>query len=169
MASLGPELPKRHREGLFIAWLENEPSQYRFEIERWDGSTAIVEDAYRFGTIITDFDLHLHAEGTLYEAWKSLGAHPAKLDDVEGVRFAVWAPNAGFVSVAGDFNDWDTRRNPMRRRNSGVWEIFLPGAHAGQAYKYLVRSFSGYQQLKSDPYGFASEVPPKVGLGGHGS
>ena len=155
------EIPKKHRDGLFIAELEQEPDHYRFEIERWDQSTATIEDPYRFGPIISDFDLHLHAEGTLYEAWKSLGAHTAVLEGVDGVRFAVWAPNAGYVSVAGDFNEWDTRRHPMRRRNSGVWEIFLPGAHTGQAYKYLVRSHSGYQQLKSDPYGFASEMPPK--------
>ena len=91
-------------------------------------TSASLEDPFRFGTIITDFDLHLHSEGTLYEAWKSFGSHPMDLDGVAGVRFAVWAPNAEFVSVAGDFNDWDTRRHPMRRRNSGVWEIFLPDA-----------------------------------------
>ena len=155
-------MPKVHKDGLYIVAPAKEPGRYQFELELWDGSAAVVDDAYRFGTVITDFDLHLHAEGTLFEVWKSLGAHRATLDSVAGVRFAVWAPNAGYVSVVGDFNEWDTRRNPMRRRNSGVWEIFLPGAKAGDAYKYLVRSnVHGQQQLKADPYGFASEVPPR--------
>ena len=91
-----------------------------------------------------------------------MGAHPATIDGVSGVRFAVWAPNAEFVSVTGDFNEWDARRHPMRRRNAGVWEIFIPGAKEGDSYKYFVRSsFLGHQQLKADPFGFRTEVPPK--------
>ena len=79
-----------------------------------------------------------------------------------GVRFAVWAPNAECVTVAGEFNDWDIRRHPMRRRNGGVWEIFIPGLGEGAAYKYHIRSrFAGYQQLKADPYAFYCETPPK--------
>ena len=155
----GSALPmdKRHRDGFYVAELKREPDVYQFLIEDWHGGTALIEDPYRFGTVITDFDLHLHSEGTLYEGWTSFGAHLATLDLVEGVRFAVWAPNAEYVSVAGDFNDWDTRRHPMRRRNSGVWEIFLPGVK-----EYLVRSkILGYQQLKADPWGFRTEVPPK--------
>ncbi len=156
----GPVSPipmeKRHRDGFFVAELQNEPGAYRFQIEDWQGNTSIVEDPYRFWTVITDFDLHLHSEGTLYEAWKSFGSHPATLDGVNGVRFAVWAPNAEYVSVVGDFNEWDTRRHPMRLRNAGVWEIFLPDAKEGQSYKYLVRSkFRGHQQLKADPFATA--------------
>jgi 1,4-alpha-glucan branching enzyme len=158
------EIPmtKRHRDGFFVAELTREPGAYQFRIEDWQGGSALLEDPYRFRTVITDFDLHLHSEGTLYEAWKSFGSHLTTLDGVAGVRFAVWAPNAEFVSVAGDFNDWDTRRHPMRLRNSGVWEIFLPDAKEGQSYKYLVRSkHRGYQQLKADPFAFGTEVPPK--------
>ena len=85
-----------------------------------------------------------------------------EIEGVAGVRFAVWAPNAEFVSVIGDFNDWDMRRHPMRLRTGGVWEIFIPGAKVGDSYKYLVRSkHFGHQQLKADPFGFQSEVPPK--------
>jgi 1,4-alpha-glucan branching enzyme len=84
------------------------------------------------------------------------------MEGIRGVRFAVWAPNAECVSLAGDFNQWEPRRHPMRLRTAGVWEIFLPGAKEGDTYKYLVRSkIRGYQQLKADPYGFRSEVPPK--------
>ncbi len=153
---------KKHREGFFVAEQTEEPGHYQIEIELWEGSLALLEDPYRFGTIITDFDLHLHAEGTLYEAWKSLGSHLAALDGVPGARFAVWAPNAACVSVVGDFNEWDPRRHPMRLRNSGVWELFIPGVGAGQAYKYQVRSrLGGYTQQKFDPYAFGSEVPPR--------
>jgi len=155
-------MEKRHREGFFVAELKREPGAYKFHIDDYHGGEAMLDDPYRFGIVITDFDLHLHSEGTLYEAWKSFGAHLARLDDTDGVRFAVWAPNAEFVSVAGDFNDWDTRRHPMRLRTAGVWEIFIPGAKEGQSYKYLVRSkFLGHQQLKSDPVAFRSEHPPK--------
>jgi 1,4-alpha-glucan branching enzyme len=158
------EIPmqKRHREGFFVAALAHEPGAYHFRIEDWQGAEQRIEDPYRFGPLITDFDLHLHSEGTLYEAWKTFGSHLTAMEDVPGVRFAVWAPNALGVSVAGDFNQWDTRRHPMRLRNSGVWEIFLPCAKAGESYKYFVRSkFHGYQQMKADPFACQSEVPPK--------
>jgi 1,4-alpha-glucan branching enzyme len=156
------QMEKRHKDGFFVAELQREPGVYQFRLEDWEGASRIAEDPFRFGTIITDFDLHLHSEGTLYEAWRSFGAHPMNLAGVPGVQFAVWAPNAEYVSVAGDFNAWDTRRHPMRRRNSGTWEIFLPDARPGQSYKYLVRSkHLGHQQLKADPFALGTEVPPK--------
>ena len=160
----GERIPmeRRHKEGFFVATMPGSPGPYRLRAQDWNGHTAIVEDPYRFGTIITSFDLHLHSEGKLYESWNTMGAHCMTVDGVGGVRFAVWAPNAETVSVAGDFNSWDTRRHPMRRRDTGIWEIFLPHAKAGDSYKYLVRSkHQGYQQLKADPFGFASEKPPK--------
>jgi 1,4-alpha-glucan branching enzyme len=135
---------------------------YRLRIETWHAGEKVIEDPYRFGPIISDFDLHLHSEGTLYEAWETFGSHVTTVVGVKGVRFSVWAPNAITVSVAGDFNEWDTRRHPMRLRNSGVWEIFIPCAKPGDSYKYFVRSkFNGYQQLKADPYARKTEVPPK--------
>ncbi len=160
----GGEVPmeKRHRDGFFVAELKLQPAVYQFRVEDYQGNVRIVEDPFRFGSIITDFDLHLHSEGTLYEAWKTFGSHPVSVAGVQGVLFAVWAPNAAYVSVAGDFNDWDTRRHPMRRRNSGAWEIFLPCAKEGQSYKYLVRSREhGHQEMKADPFAFRTEVPPK--------
>lgn len=90
-----------------------------------------------------------------------LGAHPAVCEGVEGVRFAVWAPSAQTVSLAGDFNGWNARRHPMRLRNGGIWELFLPGVHRGAAYKYAVTWRGGHMQLKTDPYAFHTEVPPK--------
>ncbi|MBV9508104.1 MAG: 1,4-alpha-glucan branching protein GlgB [Acidobacteriia bacterium] len=153
---------KRHDDGFFVAALQGDPGRYQIRARLWDGRVTEFEDPYRFGTLISDLDLHLHGEGTLYQAYKTLGAHVTSSDGVSGVRFAVWAPNADVVSIAGDFNDWDIRRHPMRRRSGGVWELFLPGLSPGVTYKYNVRSrFAGHQQLKADPYAFYCELPPK--------
>jgi 1,4-alpha-glucan branching enzyme len=90
-----------------------------------------------------------------------LGAHIQRCDGVPGVRFAVWAPSARCVSLAGDFNLWNPRMHPMRMRNGGIWELFLPAAERGAAYKFAVTWQNGYQQLKTDPYSFHTEVPPQ--------
>jgi 1,4-alpha-glucan branching enzyme len=159
-----PALPMKqlHPKGLYEVELPSRPEAYRFEIEGWHGGSSLIEDPYRFPMMITEFDLYLHGEGTLYEAWQTFGAHPATIEGVAGVRFVVWAPNAEGVLVAGDFNEWDVRRHPMRSRNSGVWEIFIPGAKDGDSYKYFVRSrHFGHRQLKADPFSFRSEVTPK--------
>jgi 1,4-alpha-glucan branching enzyme len=155
-------MKKKHPGGFWVARLEGEPRPYRLRIQLSSGQAVEFDDPYRFPVLLTDFELHLHGEGTLHEAYHTLGAHLAECQGVRGVRFAVWAPGAEVVSLVGDFNDWDTRRHPMRRRAGGVWEIFLPGLAPGTAYKYFVRSqHHGYRELKADPYAFASEVPPQ--------
>ncbi len=151
-----------HRAGLFTARLPSQPQRYKLRISDYHGGVSEAEDVYRFEPLLSDFDLHLHSEGTNYEGYNSFGAHLSDRRWSEGVRFAVWAPNALVVTVVGNFNDWDTRRNPMRARTGGVWELFIPGIAAGEAYKYAVKSrFLGYSQMKSDPYGFLMETPPK--------
>ena len=156
------EMVKKHAQGFFVAALDGEPVPYTLRAHLWDGQEVAIDDPYHFGPQITESDLYLHTEGTLNEAWLTLGAHPVVSEGVAGVRFAVWAPNAETVSLAGEFNDWDTRRHPMRRRNGGVWEIFVPAIATGTSYKFNVRSrFAGYQQLKADPYAFHCELPPK--------
>ena len=81
---------------------------------------------------------------------------------MEGVNFAVWAPNATGVSIVGDFNNWDGRRHPMRKHiPSGFWELFVPGLGEGTLYKYQIRHHDEVFE-KSDPYGFAAEVPPRT-------
>ncbi len=165
LAMKGKRVPMEpvHQGGLFVARLGSEPPSYKFRITDHAGTTSELEDAYQFQRLLlSDFDLHLHSEGTNYEGYKSFGAHPATVEGVKGTRFAVWAPNAIVVSVVGGFNDWDARRHPMRSRTGGVWEIFLPGVERGTAYKYAIKSrFRGYSQMKSDPYGFWMETPPK--------
>ena len=156
------EMSKQHAQGFFCAMLNGEPRQYRIRAKLWDGREIEFDDPYRYGPQITDSDLYLHTEGTLHEAWRAFGAHTTGANGVPGVRFAVWAPNAEVVTVAGEFNEWDTRRHPMRRRNGGVWEIFIPGLGKGTTYKYHIRSrFAGYRQLKADPFAFYCEPPPK--------
>ena len=157
-------MQRRHPEGFFVASLAGKPTSYRLRIQRPDGTTAEIEDPYRFPLLLSEFELHLHGEGTHYEAYNTLGAHLTRVEGIDGVRFAVWAPDAEVVSVVGEFNDWDTRRHPMRLREGGVWELFLPGVGEGATYKYFVRSrHLAYRQLKADPYGFRCEAPPASG------
>src|SRR5579862_2718339 len=149
-------------EGLFVAALPQDPGDYKLHLTFWNGTHADIDDPYRFPPLISDFDLHIHGEGTQYESYRTMGAHLVECDGVHGVRFVVWGPNAEVVSVVGDFNDWDERRHPMRLRTGGVWEIFLPAVGPGTNYKYSVRAPSrAFRQQKADPYGFAMEVPPQ--------
>ncbi|MGO9258334.1 MAG: 1,4-alpha-glucan branching protein GlgB [Bryobacteraceae bacterium] len=155
-------MQKQHDQGFFCASLNGDPERYTIHARLWDGREIEIDDPYRYGPQISDTDLYLHTEGTLHEAYRTLGAHLAESEGAAGVRFAVWAPNALNVTVAGEFNDWDVRRHPMRRRNGGIWELFVPGLGVGASYKYNVKSrFAGYQQLKADPYAFSCELPPK--------
>jgi 1,4-alpha-glucan branching enzyme len=151
-----------HDAGMFVSDVPSEPGAYRLRVTDHSGTTLEQEDPYRFGPLLSQFDVHLHAEGTNYEGYNSFGAHLAKVGDIAGTRFAVWAPNAILVSLIGDFNGWDNRRHPMRLREGGVWELFVPGVGPGTPYKYSVKSrFHGYSEQKSDPYGFWMETPPK--------
>ncbi|NIP85636.1 MAG: 1,4-alpha-glucan branching enzyme, partial [Planctomycetales bacterium] len=84
-------------------------------------------------------DLYLLGEGTHWDAYNRLGAHVRTVHGIEGVNFAVWAPNARSVSVIGDFNNWDGHRHPMRKLiPSGIWEVFIPELPEGVHYKYRV-------------------------------
>ncbi|HEY2677024.1 MAG TPA: 1,4-alpha-glucan branching protein GlgB [Steroidobacteraceae bacterium] len=118
-------------------------------------------DPNAFGLLLGELDLHLLAEGNHLELGRVLGAQVMTLGGVRGVRFAVWAPNAQRVSVVGDFNRWDGRRHPMRRRgDSGVWEVFVPRVAAGGFYKYEILGPAGLLPLKSDPMALQAEAPP---------
>ncbi len=146
--------------GFFVGQVKG--GNYRLRIQLHSGDTQELEDPYRFPPLLSPFELHLHGEGTHHESYRTLGAHEASCEGEEGVRFAVWAPNAKVVSVMGDFNGWDRTRHPMRRRDGGIWELFVPGLRRGATYKYSVLAQSGTAQDKCDPYGFCSEAPPKT-------
>ncbi len=135
---------------------------YRLQVKWKDGRAEEIDDAYRFGRILSDFDLHLLAEGTQLRAYEKLGAHPMEIGGAAGVHFAVWAPNADRVSVVGDFNRWDGRAHPMRLLlPHGVWEIFIPGIGRGDLYKFELRAKSGVVFTKADPYALYFETPPR--------
>ncbi len=153
-----------HEHGLFELRLDGrKPFKYRLRIRQSDGQSREAEDPYRFPLQFTDFDLHLHGEGTHFRTYQKMGAHLQKVDGVEGVHFAVWAPNALRISVIGHFNRWDGRHHPMQKRgNSGIFELFIPGLKAGDIYKFEVKGPLDYLAQKSDPYAFASELRPKT-------
>ena len=144
---------------------ETELSAYQIQITLPDGRIYTQEDPYRYGPVLSEFDLYLFGEGKHYELYEKLGAHVLVHEGVAGVVFAVWAPNAERVSVVGDFNQWDGRRAPMRPRGAtGLWELFIPGLAQGELYKYEIKSrFAESLGVKSDPYGFAMEVRPNTG------
>ncbi|MBI1815712.1 MAG: 1,4-alpha-glucan branching protein GlgB [Deltaproteobacteria bacterium] len=113
--------------------------------------------------LITDYDIHLLAEGTHYRSYEKLGAHLDEIDGQHGTRFAVWAPNAASVAVVGDFNGWNAVRHPMtlRHQEAGIWECFIAAVGAGTLYKYAIASQrNGYRVQKADPYAFTSEIRP---------
>ena len=133
LGRLVPTLP----QGLFAGRVSRtEP--YRLRIG-WPDAIQETEDPYSFGPLLGDLDLHLFNEGRHFELASHLGANAVTVDGVGGVRFAVWAPNARAVSVVGDFNTWDPRRNPMRLRYpAGVWELFIPRLAPGARYKFAI-------------------------------
>jgi 1,4-alpha-glucan branching enzyme len=145
------------------------PPDYRLRFHYGD-TVYDSEDPYRFGPVLGDLDCHLLAEGTHLHAYEKLGAHPATRDGVDGVTFAVWAPNARRVSVVGPFNTWDGRRHPMRKRaDCGVWEIFIPHIGAGELYKFEIKAADGrILPLKFDPYALYAEKRPSTAAVVHG-
>jgi 1,4-alpha-glucan branching enzyme len=117
---------------------------------------------HEFPSILGDIDLHLFNEGRHERIYERLGAHVTTHEGKRGVAFAVWAPSAEQVGVAGNFNGWDGRKHPMRRLGkSGVWELFMPGLKAGELYKYEITN-GLLTFLKADPYASMMEVPPQT-------
>ncbi len=151
-----------HPAGFFGAILaEHRP--YSLKIY-WPDAVQLTDDPYSFGPLLGELDLHLISEGTHYNLTRALGANPMTVDDIAGVRFAVWAPTARRVSVVGDFNAWDGRRHPMRLRpQAGVWEIFVPHVTVGERYKFEILDQDGkLLAQKADPVARAAEPAPST-------
>ena len=159
------EMERLHDDGLFEGVVADRtpPFAYRLKATR-GGDVWEVDDPYRFSPVIGDVDNYLLGEGSHKRLWERLGAHLIEHEGVDGVHFAVWAPNAKRVSVVGDFNQWDGRCHPMRLHpGAGVWEIFLPHVEEGAAYKYEIKDRAGaVLPLKADPFGFGAELRPKT-------
>lgn len=155
-----------HPAGVFEARWEGHSlgTDYQFRIVDRKGKFSQRHDPYAFLPRISDFDLHLFGEGKLYRAYEQLGAQVCIHQGVQGVNFAVWAPNAKRVSVVGDFNEWDGRRHPMRSRGGGgIWELFIPDMNDGAVYKFEILPQNGDAPfLKADPYASSAELRPKT-------
>lgn len=152
-------------EGIFAVAIDGPVPDYRIEVT-YGEQTYLSDDPYRWFPTIGELDSHLIGEGRHERLWELLGAHVRRYETasgtVEGVSFAVWAPNAHGVRVTGDFDFWGGRQFPMRVIGStGVWELFIPGASVGQYYKFLVTGPDGHTVEKADPFAFATDVPPK--------
>ncbi len=168
----GQRYPFGHIEGgLFAVALPlTNLVDYRLEVSYAAGdgqSVHTVADAYRFLPTLGEIDLHLFAEGRHEQLWDILGAHPRSFTTpdgvVEGVSFAVWAPNAKGVSLIGEFNHWDGNEAQLRVLGStGVWELFWPGFEVGGLYKFRVHGADGSVSDRADPMAFATEVPPQT-------
>jgi len=148
--------------GLFEATVPREPGEYRLRVFAEDGSSQVMRDPYAFRDFVFGAqDQHLFAAGNHYRIYEKLGAHPRCVNGVDGVGFAVWAPDAEGVGVAGPFNGWNGLLHQMTRHGiSGVWETFIPDLAVGAVYKFEIHARSGQVFLKTDPYAFHTEVPP---------
>ena len=157
-------LAKRHDAGFFEgrpSIRKRQPLKYR--ARNADGEWWVT-DAYSFGPVLGPMDDYYIAEGSHLRLFDKLGAHLIEHEGASGVHFAVWAPNAARVSVVGDFNAWDGRRHVMRhRRDTGIWEIFVPDIGAGRNYKFEIVGPGGRVPLKADPFAFRSELRPATG------
>jgi 1,4-alpha-glucan branching enzyme len=138
------EVPERYE----LAWTTDEGRQYRRH------------DPYAFPLQVSDFERQVFGEGHHWHAYRFLGANPRRIDGIDGILFATWAPGAQRVSVVGDFNRWDGRCHPMRRHPGGIWELFVPGVSAGTHYKFEIVGRDGELRLKADPYGRWFQAPP---------
>ncbi|MGN6534623.1 MAG: 1,4-alpha-glucan branching protein GlgB [Mesorhizobium sp.] len=156
------ELERRDAAGFFEGKLSIRKRQpLRFHAENAGGEWWLT-DPYSFGPVLGPMDDYYIAQGSHLRLFDKLGAHLIDHEGASGVHFAVWAPNAKRVSVVGDFNDWDGRRHPMRlRRDTGIWEIFIPDIGAGRPYKFEIIGAQGVRlPLKADPFAFQSELRP---------
>ena len=153
-----------HTEGLFEVTIERSSQDLDYEILAIDahGEDVLLDDPYLFAdAVFSREDEEQFVRGEHSRLFERFGAHPRAKRGIQGVCFAVWAPNAQRVSVVGPFNHWDGRCHPMRRRAaSGVWEIFLPGVSEGALYKYEIKTSSGNVFLKSDPFAGQTEAYP---------
>jgi len=151
------------REGFFECLFPDREERFSYTLEFKFGGieTGPLSDPYSFGPVLGEQDVYYFGEGKHRRLWKTMGAHPRNIDGVDGVAFAVWAPNAHRVSVIGDFNGWDGRVHPMRNRH-GVWEIFIPHLGTGDHYKFEIVGAGGYLFAKSDPFAFLSQHGPET-------
>ena len=110
---------------------------------------------------ISETDQFLFAQGTHYDIYKKLGAHPSEENGKKGYFFGVWAPNAKEIYVIGEFNNWDEDANPMKKLgDGGIWSCFIPDVQKNQLYKFLIVTSGGDKLYKADPFANYAEMRP---------
>ena len=140
------------------------PFSYQYEIHYANGITRKINDTYRFEVQLGDEDRFLFNKGTNYKIYNHLGSHKRTINNIKGVIFRLWSPNAQAISVIGNFNYWDKRVHQMRSLGaSGIWELFIPHIEEGEIYKYAICGKYGRYREKSDPYQFYGELRPQTG------
>ena len=149
---------------VYVGKADDLPEHYQYQWLDKQNVEHIDYDPYDFGVQLPEFDRHLFAEGKHWHIYQKMGSHLHTVDGISGVLFTLWAPNAGRVSVVGDFNRWDGRIHPMRNLgSSGIWELFIPGLTAGCLYKYeIINRQSNQLFVKTDPYGQQFELRPQT-------
>jgi 1,4-alpha-glucan branching enzyme len=156
------ELMLIHEEGLFSGIVPRKRNlPYRLRVTYPD-AVLLREDPYRFPSLLDPTDLYLFSDGTQEQCWRFLGANQRVHDDVAGVMFSVWAPNARRVSLVCDANHWDGRVHVMRPHPaSGIWDIFIPDIPPGTCYKFEIIGADGrWLPLKSDPFAKQMQLRP---------
>ena len=147
--------------GYFAALIPGQQiNEYKYVIKEEEGDTEYY-DSYYFPSMITVEEEKKFINGIWYDSYEKLGAHPMTINGIDGVYFAVWAPNAKRVSVVGEFNHWDGRRYQMNLlKQSGIFELFIPQVPINALYKFELKLHDGLTYLKADPYANAAELRP---------
>ncbi len=148
-----------YEAGIFEYVVPSHTTYLDYRVYHQNGQLA--HDPYAFWPTFGEMDQHLFAKGVHYKLYEKMGARLTTHQGFDGVKFAVWAPNAKSVSLVADFNHWDGRVNPMRVMGySGVWELFVPGLVEGEKYKFEIHTQQGEKRVKADPYAYSSELRP---------
>jgi 1,4-alpha-glucan branching enzyme len=145
-----PELKKRQAENKIVYLDEGKHVIASYEHTHFVDSTKPVWNY----SLFSDSDISNFQNGTHYRLYEIFGSHPRKVLDTPGYYFAVWAPNATYVSVIGNFNDWNPAAHPLfvRLEKSGIWEGFIPNLPKGEVYKYHISGFNNKKTVKGDPF-----------------
>jgi 1,4-alpha-glucan branching enzyme len=165
-------MQRTHEEGIFVLTIPTseltdpflDPFNYQYEIHYANGISRRINDTYRFTVQLGEQDRFLFNKGTNYKIYNHLGSHTATINNINGIIFRIWSPNAQAISIIGNFNYWDKRVHQMRNLGaSGIWELFIPHLTEGEIYKYAILGKYGLYREKADPYQFYGELRPQTG------